>query len=99
MVELVVAERTDPAPEEIRGRIRVSAPADIEGELCGPGEIWYGTHYLLRGNGIEMTAVCVSERYIRPDEKGRFLLYRDGQLIAEHATRSDVARAMIEALA
>jgi hypothetical protein len=99
MVELIVADSTDPSPAEIRGRFTVSAPADIERELRRPSEICYGTHYLLRGHGIDIAAVCVSERYLGPEEEGCFLLYRNGQLINGHATRNDVIENLIGALA
>lgn len=66
---------------------------------AGADEIAYGTHFLLWGHGIDMAAICVSERYLRPEEEGRFLLYRNRQLINEHATRNDVIRSLIGALA
>ena len=92
MVELLIAESDEPQPDEIRTRVGVHGRSDIEVALQTADDVWYGTHYILRGDGIDMTAICTTERCLRPGDAGRFLLYRDGKLIDEQATRDDVIR-------
>jgi hypothetical protein len=98
MIELIVTDSDEPQPEEIQARVTVCGQIDVESVLRTRNDICYGTHYLLRGDGVDMTAICTTEGYLRPGEAGRFLLYRGGKLIDEHATRDDVIRIFGSAL-
>ena len=98
MVELIITDSEEPQPDEVQARVTVCGHIDVESALRTRDDIIYGTHYLLRGEGVDMTAICTTEGCLRPGETGRFLLYRNGKLIDEQATRDDVIRIFVSAL-
>ena len=96
MIELMVAE--DEEATDARVCLRNPSPADIDSVLRPADEVWYGTHYVLRGDGVDLVAISTRGPILRPDDPGEFLLYSGGSLVKERALRQEVVDAFLAAL-
>jgi hypothetical protein len=90
MIELMVAEDAEADPADVRIRVRDPSLADIESVLRPAEDVWYGTHYVLRGEGIDLVAISTRGPVLRPNDPGEFLLYSGGRLVKERALRQEV---------
>ncbi len=97
-MEFLVAENDTPEDSEVHLRVRNPTPLEIELTMRSSQNIWYGTHYLLRGDEISIVAVCTTGPYLKPDEAGEFLLYSNGRLMKEGAVRNEVIDALVAVL-
>src|SRR5689334_12538160 len=86
MVELLIAEESDPKPGDIRRRVANPTPDDVEATLRSSEDVWYGTYYILRGDGIDLEAVSTVGPVLRPGEPGEFLVYDHGRALGDRTT-------------
>jgi hypothetical protein len=86
MVELLIADESDPQPGDIRRRVANPTPDDVEAALRPSDDVWYGTYYILRGDGIDLEAVSTVGPVLRPGEPGEFLIYDHGKAVGDRTT-------------
>jgi hypothetical protein len=98
MLEFLIAENGEPEGDDVRVRVESPSASEVERLLRTSEEVWYGTHYLLRGDGISIMAISTTGPFIKAGEPGEFLLYSDGVLSKERAVRDEVVRAFLAAL-
>jgi hypothetical protein len=91
---LVVAAAEEPSEGEIISQIPINSRSDVESALQAIDELWYGTYLVLRGAAPATFAIAVGEPFVRPDQQGRFMLYSEGTLERDDATRSDLVQWM-----
>jgi hypothetical protein len=98
MVELLIADESDPEPGEIRRRVANPTPDDIGAVLRPDQDVWYGTYYLLRGDGIDLEAISTVGPLFRPGEPGEFLVYDHGKSLGDRSTLDAVVEIFRRAL-
>jgi hypothetical protein len=98
MLEFLVAENGEPEGDDIRLRMRNPSSFDVEQALRSPDDVWYGTHYLLRGDGINIVAISTTGPFMKAEDPGEFLLYSGGHLTKERAARDEVVSVFLAAL-
>ena len=86
MVELLIAEESNSEPGDIRRRVANPTPDDVEAALRPSEDVWYGTYYILRGDGIDLEAVSTVGPVLRPGEPGEFLVYDHGKSLGDGTT-------------
>jgi hypothetical protein len=99
-MEFLVADLSDDHPEQ-QVSLRSANPgsAQIRAALLSNAPIHYGTHFILRGSAGEFAAICTSGPYAAPRTPGEFLLYIDGELVAERASRERALDHILQGLA
>jgi hypothetical protein len=99
-VEFVIADGyEDDMERTVHLRATNATEAQLREGFLAPTPIHYGTHFFLSApDAVVLVAVCTSGPEAAPNEPGEFLLYVDGELAAERASRFTVLEAFSAAL-